>query len=247
MSAQETQPAEMNPTPEYTEPEVAMSSVAEESAEVEYVEKIVEVPEVKIQEKIKYVKKIEVQECVVEVPKIVYKEKIVEVPEVEYIEVPVERIVEVPEVREEIVLKEVPVPQYVEKPVPVYVRKEVPNDIQRIIPVPVKSESVYKVAMPKLTPKRRVVKVPMYVPQFVEVPVPVELLDEESVANVEQLSAQIRALAEQEAPSLHDIEKLAEFAKNNDFLSNLKSENLERAVTDAFKRGRLNVTAPVAQ
>lgn len=214
--------------------------------EIEYIEKIVEVPEVVIQERIKHVPKIEVQECIVEVPKIVYKEKIVEVPEIEYVEVPVERIVEVPEVREEIVIKEVPVPQYVEKPVAEYVTVEVPHNIERNIPVPVESETTYELVMPTLKPKYKVVKVPIYVPRFIEVPIPAELLDEEVLAEAESLSQQVHALTEQQAPSLKEIEKLAAFAKNTDFQAHARAENIEKAITKAFQQGNLEASALTA-
>lgn len=77
--------------------------------QIEHIEKIVEVPEKIVQEQIRQVPKIEYN-TEKELSRIIYKEKIVEVPEREYSEVVTEKIVEVPEVREEIVVKEVPVP-----------------------------------------------------------------------------------------------------------------------------------------
>lgn len=211
-----------------------------DTEEIEYIEKIVEVPEVIIQEKVRHVPKVEVQECVIEVPKIVYKEKIVEVPEIEYREVPVERVVEVPEVREEIVIKEVPVPQYVEKPVPEYVTVEVPHNIERVVPVPVEQETTYEFIMPTLQPKYKVVKVPVYVPRFIEVPIPAELLDEDVIGEAEHLSSQVQLLVEQDAPSLGEMEKLAEYAKVTDFQSRMRPENVLDAITKAFVRANLN-------
>lgn len=67
-----------------------------------------------------------------------------QVPEIEYREVIVEKVVEVPEIREQVVLKEVPVPQYVDKPVPEYVNVEHPYDIERHIPVPVEAVTTFE-------------------------------------------------------------------------------------------------------
>lgn len=202
--------------------------------EIEYIEKVVEIPEVVYEERITHVPKIETREFLVEVPKIVFKEKIVEVPEIEYKEITIERIVEVPEIREEIVIKEVPVPQYVEKPIPEYITVEVPQDVERIIPVPVEVETVYELLMPTLRPQYRSVKVPIYVPRFIEIPIPVEMLDPDCIEEAQQLSAQVRLLCEQDAPSLADIEKLAECAKNSDIQSHLCPENLQAAVMRAL-------------
>jgi len=213
-----------------------------EVPEIEYIEKIIEVPERVVQERLKHVPKIEYRERIVEIPKIVTQEKIVEVPEIEYRDVPYEKIVEVPEIREEVVIREVPVPQYVNKPVPEYVTLEVPQNIPRNIPVPVEALTTFEFLLPQLKPKYNKVQIPIYAPRFVEVPIPAELMDANVLAQAEHLSSQVAILASRQAPSLCEVEKLAEFAKNNNFHEHLSSANLQQAIEQAWRNGTIQVT-----
>eukprot|EP00428_Durinskia_dybowskii_P035023 CAMPEP_0170263320 /NCGR_PEP_ID=MMETSP0116_2-20130129/31546_1 /TAXON_ID=400756 /ORGANISM="Durinskia baltica, Strain CSIRO CS-38" /LENGTH=475 /DNA_ID=CAMNT_0010514395 /DNA_START=93 /DNA_END=1517 /DNA_ORIENTATION=+ len=72
---------------------------------IQYQEQIVEVPEVVIEERVVHVPRREVQERLIEVPKVTYVERIEYEDTIEYREVPVDKIVEVPEI--EYVVKEV--------------------------------------------------------------------------------------------------------------------------------------------
>lgn len=174
---------------------------------------------------------VEYKHFIRETPKYVYRKKSVEVPEIVYKETPVVRLVEVPKIVEEVVIKEVKVPQYVEKPVPEYVTVECEQRVDRSVPVPVEAETTYELQMPSLKPQYKVVKYRVYLPRFIQVPLPEELLDEEVLGEAEYLAQQIRLLAEQEAPSLAEIEKLAEIAKQTDFQSHLRTENIQTAVS----------------
>lgn len=225
--------------------EIAKPVIKEKIVEVpqiEYVEKVVEVPEIVYKEKIRTVPVIEYKEKIIEVPRIVQREKIVEVPEYEYREVPVEKIVEVVEYHEETVVREVQVPQYVDKPVPEYVTREVPEDIDRVIPVPVEATTTFEFLLPKLKPKYEKVVLPIYAPRFVEVPMPAELIDSQMLAQAEHLSQQINLLASQQAPSLCEIERLAEYAKSSNFQANLSPANLQAAIEEAWKSGTLQIS-----
>eukprot|EP01071_Lankesteria_metandrocarpae_P008379 Lankesteria_metandrocarpae@DN4949_c0_g1_i5.p1 len=204
-----------------------------EVPEIEYREKIVEVPEKIVQEKIKQVPRIEVQEHITYVPKLITHEKIVEVPDVEIREVLVEKIVEVPEFRDEVVIKEVIVPRYIEVPVAEYKDVEIEHDIMRSIPLPVECITTVEYNLPQIRPRYAKVPVPIYAPRFIEVAVPVEQMDEQTAIAADQIAAQVAMVAASGAPSLCEIEKLAEATKN--FVPELETnpERIQRAWQDS--------------
>lgn len=152
--------------------EVAQPVVMEKIVEIpeyEYIEKIVEVPHKVLQEKIREVSRVEVQERLIEIPRLVPREKIVNFPVYEYHEIPVEKIVEVPEIRQQVVLKEKIVPRYVDKPVPQERTIEIENTIERRTPVPVEAVTYLQLQLPKIRPVYQQLEVPVYVPRFIEV------------------------------------------------------------------------------
>ncbi|EZG79610.1 inner membrane complex protein [Gregarina niphandrodes] len=225
--------------------EVARPVVTEKYVEVpkiEYREKIVHVPEVIVQEVIKKVPRHEVREKVVEVPRTVYRDKIVEIPDIEYVEVPVEKVVEVPNYIEKVEYREVTVPQYVEKPVPHYVDVEVPQDIDRNVPIPLEATTTYEFLLPKLKAKPTRVEIPIYAPRFVEVPVPQELMSAQDIAAAENLSRQINSLAQRQAPSLCEIEELVKTAQLANFNQCINQDNLQSNIQSAWRDGRLHIT-----
>mmetsp|Transcript_95604 Transcript_95604/g.276157 ORF Transcript_95604/g.276157 Transcript_95604/m.276157 type:complete len:355 (-) Transcript_95604:106-1170(-) len=108
---------------------------------VQYKEQIVEVPEVVIEERIIHVPKREVQERLIEVPKVTYVERIEYEDVIEYREVPVDKIVEVPEIEYRVKEVEHMVPQTYIQEYFVDRYKEMPvtqvQEVQRIEQVPV--------------------------------------------------------------------------------------------------------------
>lgn len=58
------------------------------------------------------------------------------------------------------------------------------------------------------------IDVPLYVPRFVEVAVPAEMMDEQLALTVERYSTQLALLSNQSAASLSEIEKLGLAVKN---------------------------------
>lgn len=153
---------------------------------------------------------INIVEQIVYQPVVVEVEKYVEVPEIQYREVPVQKTVEVPEVVEQVVLKEIPVPQYVEIEVPEYVEKTKVVNIDRIKPVGVESITSITYEVPAIETEYEIIPVPIYVPQFIEVPVPVEQMDEETQAQLESLANDIAVLTSGQYPSLSVLEDLFE-------------------------------------
>uniref|UniRef100_A0A0G4HVP5 Uncharacterized protein n=1 Tax=Chromera velia CCMP2878 TaxID=1169474 RepID=A0A0G4HVP5_9ALVE len=100
--------------------------------QIRRVEKIVHVPKRYIQEKIRYIPKIITQEREVRVPKIITRTKIVEVPHVQYIDKPVEKIVEVPQVHIRRVEKVVKVPVRITRHVPIVPHPQVVHFLQAL-------------------------------------------------------------------------------------------------------------------
>lgn len=206
-----------------------------EVPEIEYIERIVEVPEVIIQEKIKEVPRVEIQERIIEIPKIIQQEKVVEVPEIEYVDVPYEKIIEVPEVREQVVLRQIPVPQYVDKPVPEYIDTEIIQDVTRTVPVPVEAIITLELHLPKICPRYRKVDVPLYVPRFIEIAVPCEMMDEQMVAQAEAYARQVAFLASQSAASLCELENLGGTLKNMDIATLMSAFKSTQEMTNFFE------------
>lgn len=227
--------------------EVAKSIIHERIVEVpeyEYIEKLVEVPEVVLQEKIREVPRIEYQERITQVPKIITQERIVEVPEIEYREVPYEKIVEVPEVHEQTVLKHIPVPQYVDRPVPEYVNVEVEQDVTRHIPVPIETITTINLTIPRMRPRYTVQDVPLYVPRFIEVALPAELMEATAIAEAEHYAQQVAFIASQNAVSLCEIERLAGTLKDLDVhYSGMMTElDVSQHLSNAWTQGGLNIS-----
>lgn len=215
--------------------EVAKPIIQETVVEVpefEYVENIIEVPEKIVQEKIREVEKVEYQEVVNYVPKVNRVEKIVEVPQVEYREYAVHKTVEVPELREEIVIKEVPVTRYVDVPVAEHVDVEVVQEIERIVPVPVESVTTQEYHLPQIVPRYERVPVPIYAPRFIEVPVPSEIMTAEAQAQAEKFLQEIESVTAHAYPSMCEYEELAVSAKN----FHLNIDNDPRSIEHRLRR-----------
>jgi hypothetical protein len=97
---------------------------------VQYQEQIVEVPQVVVEERVVHVPKREVQERLIEVPKVDYVERIEYEDFIEYREVPVDKIVEVPEIEYRVREVEQFVPQtYIQE---YYVDKYVETPITQV-------------------------------------------------------------------------------------------------------------------
>lgn len=219
--------------------EVAYPTIVEkivERPEYEYVEKTIEVPEKVIKEKIREVEKVVVQEKLNEVIKIIPQEKIVEVPEIQIREVLVEKIVEVPEIKEEVIVKEIRVPQYVDKMVPEIVQVPVPIDINRNMPVPVEAVVNYEYRLPVIKPKYKQVYYPVYIPTFKEIPVPMEILECTGLhAQAESQLAHIGGLVGTSA-SLAEIEKVASHIMDVDLVRRLQHSDLHSAMVRAWEQ-----------
>lgn len=139
-------------------------------ATFETVEQIVEIPEVVVEERIVHVPKVVIQERLIDVPKIEFREVIEYEDRVEYREVPVDKIIEVPEI--EYVVREVEhfIPQQYQQEVFTDKYVEVPvvqvQEVERIETVPVKTRRQVPVPVPQ------VVQAPAPVPQPVKVAQP---------------------------------------------------------------------------
>jgi hypothetical protein len=203
----------------------------------------VKVVEKVFQERIKHVPKIEHRQRVVQVPKYIVKESIVEVPQIEYKEVIKEKIVEVPEIKERYVIQPVPVPEYVEKPVPQEIVVDKIVEVERSIPQPLEVVSTAEYLLPQMAPKLQVVKYPLYVPRFTEVPVPAELFTKEEIQSMENLITRIQGLTGSPAIGLHDLEQLAESCRSsiNMASARMTPENYEAALSEAWRNGQLNI------
>lgn len=234
--------------------QVAKPLIREKLVEVnhiEYREKPVEIIKKITHKKVKHVPRVEYKERIVHVPKYVLRERLVEVPQIEYRKIPVEKIVEVPEVREKFIIKPIPVPQYVTKPVPHYVTVEKPVDVQRRIPVPVEAVTTVEYQIPQMQPKIHKVPYPLYVPKFIETPVPAEIYNEMQLSALQQQLENLPStLTGPRAPGLQDVEHLAVNCRQSnaaiDFAAQMTPQQYEAALTKAWKLGKLGPNAAEA-
>lgn len=117
--------------------------------QVQYQEQIIEVPQVMVEERIVHVPRREVQERLIEVPKVEFVERIEYDDYIEYREVPVDKIVEVPEIEYRIREVEQVVPQTYVQDYYVDRYQEVPvtqvQEVERIEQIPVAVGAQYLV------------------------------------------------------------------------------------------------------
>ncbi|CAD2097443.1 hypothetical protein YYG_03879 [Plasmodium vinckei petteri] len=144
-----------------------------EVPQIKVVDKIIEVPQYVYQEKIIQVPKVMVQERIIPVPKKVIKEKIVEIPQIELKNINVEKIEEVPEYIPEVVKRDVPYTQIIDRPF----------HVEKIVEVPHVQHIYRNIVSPQYRHIPKPVEVPMAhyrtfpVEKLVDrnVPVPVEI------------------------------------------------------------------------
>lgn len=103
----------------------------------------------------------------------------------------------------------VPVPQYVERSVPEYVNIEVEQEVVRHIPIPVEAVTTIDLKIPQLRPRYSRHDIPFYVPRFIEVAMPAELMDQAAIVEAEHYAQQVAVIASQSAASLCEVERLA--------------------------------------
>eukprot|EP00914_Ancora_sagittata_P018117 GHVO01035740.1.p1 GENE.GHVO01035740.1~~GHVO01035740.1.p1 ORF type:complete len:293 (+),score=62.00 GHVO01035740.1:38-916(+) len=221
------------------EPRIIREKIIE-VAKPQYVEKIVEVPHKVTLERVKEVPVVQYQETFVDVPQYIEKEVIHEVPQIEYREIAVEKLVDVVEFRDEIVSKEIVVDQYVTIEHPEY--RDIPSPAVTLkYPIGVKAAVPQHFYMPKMKPKYKKVPMPIYAPRFVEVPVPASFMSEEQAVEAAKFSQCMNTLAENECPSLSQIEKLAEAAKNKTFSFVEEKDDLAQVLQKQVDEGRLRI------
>jgi len=182
-----------------------------EVPQIEYRKKYVDVPEIIYQDNIIHKRVEQIQERHIQVPRVRVVEKVVEVPEVHYVDVPIEKIVEVPEYREEFFERMVEVPQYQEVPVPEYRNIPVNQEIERHLPVPVEVTATFEYRMPCIRPVYKEVAVPIYVPRYIEVPVPAHMMDSTILKN---LNDRVNYLSKNPATTRDDLQRLADMSRS---------------------------------
>ena len=207
---------------------------------VKVVDKVVEVPEVEIVEKV-----VEIQQAAGATTgrrtekKVI--EKTVEIPEIVYVEVPVEKIVEVPEIREKVTIKRVEVPHYVDKPVAQAVIVEQRKDVHRKIPIPVEHVQSYVFKLPRLRAHYENVNLPLHVPRFIEVPFPMDLMSTTVAQHAEHYAQSVAELASGEQAHLCQVENLAGAIKATDFGPLLSTQHVAPTILGAWETGKLEV------
>lgn len=212
-----------------------------EIPEVEYRDKIVEVVEKVIKEKIIEVPRIEYRERIIEVPKPVTHETFVEIPNIEYREVIVEKVVEVPEIRERVTVREVPVPQYVPKPP----EEAVTHHVDWYIPIPVQATTTYEYQLARVQPRVTTLQYPLYVPRFVESPVRAEQVETERLRQMQELALRLtNTIGGPQAPGLGELDALAsDLRAFADDAVSASVKDTQAIMTQKWRTGELRVTA----
>ncbi|KAH0475602.1 MAG: uncharacterized protein KVP18_002856 [Porospora cf. gigantea A] len=213
-----------------------------EVPEIEIVETVIEVPTKEVQYRNIEVPKLEIRERIIEKPVITYEERLVEVPEVQYRDTHVETVVEVPQVRYLNKIVNHPVPTYVDKEVPEYVSVDVTENVHRKIPVPVEAVTTTSYELPEIRRKKVKSSYPVYLPRFIEVPVPRETLTREAAYEADEQLRCLEDLRKQVPVSLCDIEQWA--ARCNEATKPVtKSAEREAAVLHAWESNSIRIKA----
>lgn len=139
-------------------------------------------------------------------------------------------------------MKQVTVPQYVDKPVPEYVNVEVAVDVDRNIPVPVEAITTFEYQLAQFRPRINKVVYPLYVPRFVEVPVAAELFDPTLLSQLQAQGSKLQVLSSSQALGLCDVENMATELRQTDVHALQGNVNLEAAILNAWKSGQIGVT-----
>ncbi|KAH0477786.1 MAG: hypothetical protein KVP17_002764 [Porospora cf. gigantea B] len=213
-----------------------------EVPEIEIVETVIEVPTKEVQYRHIEVPKLEIRERIIEKPVITYEEKLVEVPEVQYRDTHVERVVEVPQVRYLEKIVNHPVPTYVDKETPQYVSVDVAEKVHRKIPVPVEAVTTNSYELPEIRRKKVKSSYPVYLPRFIEVPVPRETLTAEAAYEADEQLRCLVDLRKQVPVSLCDIEQWADRC-NQSTKPITKSSDREAAVLRAWESNSIRIKA----
>ncbi|KMZ99821.1 hypothetical protein PVNG_04098 [Plasmodium vivax North Korean] len=201
-----------------------------EVPQIKVVDKIVEVPQYVYQEKIIQVPKIMVQERIIPVPKKVIQEKIVEIPQIELKNINIEKVQEIPEYIPEVVKKDIPYTQIVDRPF----------HVEKIVEVPHVQHIYRNIVSPQYRHIPKPVEVPMahyrtfpiekLVDRNVPVPVELQIVQEFLCPKIEARYKEIPVPVHVQRIIEHPIPK---DAMNNPFLLPLyyQEDNIDTAST----------------
>lgn len=225
-----------------------------EVAKPTIIEKVIEVPEIEYVEKPVYehIKKVEERRVPVEVERVIHREKEWE-PEYRKVvrRVPVEVVVDEVVYEDTTEYREVKGPDnFVRRPVEKVVVKERATYQDRRLPVPLEAEAHYDFHLNKFKPIYSRVNYPVYLPRFIEVPVPSELMTAEQKQKALQQIAEVDDLTRL-AASLCEVETTAATTMQNDLTSIIRSHtnataagssaHLHHGIIDAWKNGNIQI------
>lgn len=168
--------------------------------------------------------------------------KPVEVPLYEFMDVEVEKVVEVPTPVEKVIIHEIPKPQYVEKVYKVKNEVKILENIRRRVPCPLEHVTQYVFTLPMIRPTFDEITVPLHIPRFIDIPVPADTLPPGVASRCELLAERVQYLYEG-GVSLCEIENIAAAigATNFDEVSKLESLRQDVAVMRAWDTGSLKL------
>lgn len=215
-----------------TQKHIARPVIHEKLVEVEEIE-YREVPQSpSIRERIVERPVVQVQTKLVEIPRKIEQHKVIEQAEFEFVPVVTEKEVKIPEVKEEVVIVEKRVPHVVKVQVPEPTDVIVEREVHRRIPLPLEHVTKLKMELPALEPEYEVVDVPVYVPRFIEVPVPVESMDDQLVHEMKRYSECLTGLTLTSASTLFHVENLASEIRRLDMENAFVPNKLAKSWTE---------------
>eukprot|EP00915_Cephaloidophora_sp_WS-2016_P007791 GHVH01010781.1.p1 GENE.GHVH01010781.1~~GHVH01010781.1.p1 ORF type:complete len:240 (-),score=36.39 GHVH01010781.1:31-750(-) len=111
--------------------------------------------------------------------------------------------------------------------------------LSRRIPLPVEHVSVLEFWVPKMRVEYESVEIPLYVPKFIEVPYPADLMDEKTFDYAMHFRKHIDNFAEADHASLCEVENVAAAVTASEFSKLLASSNIPEVAEEAWMKGKL--------
>lgn len=189
-----------------------------------------------------------VHECVQNVFNDITEEKIVEIPEVEIATIDVYKTLEIPEIREQLVIKEKAVNHYIDKPVPEVHTVKVEQDVTRLVPVPIHQITTVELKLPRIIATYEKIRIPVYLPRFIEIPVAVDLVDETLREKCDKICEEVKQLAraaQMQSVSLCKLESVGVEAKQWEIqieqALSMRAKTQEDRLMEAWKTDKMQV------
>jgi len=156
-------------------------------------------------------------------------------------EYPVNRVITVDQVVEKVINIPSDDTEYMERTIS---EESIPTPEQgliRRIPLPVEEVTTMEFWLPRMRVEYESVEIPLYIPKFIEVPYPADLLDEKTQDYARHFNKHIDNFSNASSASLCEVENVASAVTATDFSKMIASANIPKVSEKAWLRGKLKM------